>query len=79
MDDIQNTDEDQPIYHIMTQLKPYTQYAVYVKTYTIATERLGAQSDIVYIWTLPGREYNHYCKGFPCAYKIYQLDFCGTY
>ncbi|EFN89247.1 Insulin-like receptor [Harpegnathos saltator] len=39
--------------HILTQLKPYTQYAYYVKTYTIATERSGAQSAVSYFVTLP--------------------------
>lgn len=39
--------------HILTQLKPYTQYAYYVKTYTIATERSGAQSEVKYFTTLP--------------------------
>lgn len=39
--------------HILTQLKPYTQYAFYVKTYTIATERSGAQSKVKYFTTLP--------------------------
>ncbi|XP_036146603.1 insulin-like receptor [Monomorium pharaonis] len=39
--------------HILTQLKPYTQYAYYVKTYTIATERSGAQSKITYFTTKP--------------------------
>lgn len=39
--------------HILTQLKPYTQYAYYVKTYTIATERSGAQSKVKYFTTLP--------------------------
>lgn len=39
--------------HILTQLKPYTQYAFYVKTYTIATERSGAQSDLHYFTTSP--------------------------
>ncbi|PNF35477.1 Insulin-like receptor [Cryptotermes secundus] len=38
---------------ILTHLKPYTQYAFYVKTYTIATERSGAQSPIQYFRTLP--------------------------
>lgn len=44
-----------PLYltHILTLLKPYTQYAYYVKTYTIATERSGAQSKVMYFTTLP--------------------------
>ncbi|XP_011648405.1 insulin-like peptide receptor isoform X2 [Pogonomyrmex barbatus] len=49
----QNSSE--PVYHthILTLLKPYTQYAYYVKTYTIATERSGAQSKVKYFTTLP--------------------------
>ncbi|XP_054277589.1 insulin-like peptide receptor isoform X2 [Macrosteles quadrilineatus] len=39
--------------HILTQLQPYTQYAFYVKTYTIATEKVGAQSKIQYFRTFP--------------------------
>ncbi|XP_012280342.1 insulin-like receptor [Orussus abietinus] len=40
--------------HILTLLNPYTQYAFYVKTYTIATERSGALSKVKYFTTLPG-------------------------
>lgn len=49
------TEIEKPIYltHILTLLKPYTQYAYYVKTYTIATERSGAQSKVKYFTTLP--------------------------
>lgn len=39
--------------HLFTHLKPYTQYAVYVKTYTIASEKKGGQSKIEYFRTLP--------------------------
>lgn len=42
--------------HILTNLKPYTQYAFYVKTYTVArgTQSVrGAQSRIQYFRTLP--------------------------
>ncbi|XP_011696536.1 PREDICTED: insulin-like receptor [Wasmannia auropunctata] len=48
-------DPQEPVYHthILTLLKPYTQYAYYVKTYTIATERSGAQSKVKYFTTLP--------------------------
>ncbi|XP_039275988.1 insulin receptor [Nilaparvata lugens] len=38
---------------LITQLKPYTQYAFYVKTYTIASENSGAQSPIIYFRTEP--------------------------
>ncbi|KAL0128719.1 hypothetical protein PUN28_003826 [Cardiocondyla obscurior] len=49
------TELQEPVYHthILTLLKPYTQYAYYVKTYTIATERSGAQSKVKYFTTLP--------------------------
>lgn len=49
-----NTEVKQFLTHILTKLKPYTQYAFYIKTYTIATERSGAQSEITYFTTLPG-------------------------
>uniref|UniRef100_A0A6B2ED02 Tyrosine-protein kinase receptor n=1 Tax=Phlebotomus kandelakii TaxID=1109342 RepID=A0A6B2ED02_9DIPT len=39
----------------LARLEPYTQYAYYVKTYTVATEQMGAQSDIIYFRTRPGR------------------------
>jgi insulin receptor len=44
---------DTNLIHIITYLKPYTQYALYVKTYTIASETKGAQSDILYFKTQP--------------------------
>ncbi|XP_011300657.1 insulin-like receptor [Fopius arisanus] len=54
VDDVAATDSSEPyLTHILTQLKSYTQYAYYVKTYTIATERSGAQSDLMYFTTLP--------------------------
>lgn len=39
----------------LTRLEPYTQYAYYIKAYTLATERSGAQSEIQYFRTLPGQ------------------------
>ncbi|XP_022901274.1 insulin-like receptor isoform X1 [Onthophagus taurus] len=39
----------------LKDLKPYTQYALYVKTYTIAQEQSGARSDIWYFRTNPGQ------------------------
>jgi insulin receptor len=46
------------LFHILTQLKPFTQYAFYVKTYTLATEGAGAQSKLQYFRTLPdGKPY----------------------
>lgn len=49
--------ELQEMQHILTQLQPYTQYAFYVKTYTIATEKVGAQSKIQYFRTYPDSKY----------------------
>ncbi|KAF7989857.1 hypothetical protein HCN44_008531 [Aphidius gifuensis] len=54
VDDVPNSSSEPYLIHILTQLKPYTQYAFYVKTYTISTERSGAQSKIQYFTTLPG-------------------------
>ncbi|XP_076640887.1 insulin-like receptor-like isoform X1 [Halictus rubicundus] len=48
-----NSSESNVQTHFLSQLKPYTQYAYYVKTYTIATERSGAQSNLTYFRTLP--------------------------
>ncbi|XP_076235899.1 insulin-like receptor-like [Calliopsis andreniformis] len=39
--------------YFLSQLKAYTQYAYYVKTYTIATENFGAQSKLTYFRTPP--------------------------
>ncbi|XP_058788861.1 insulin-like receptor [Phymastichus coffea] len=56
----QNTTKDQ-LYKTYTQnmilmmLKPFTQYVYYVRTYTISTERSGAQSKLNYFTTLPGQ------------------------
>ncbi|XP_044766315.1 insulin-like receptor isoform X3 [Coccinella septempunctata] len=46
-------DHEQEVVHLLTHLKPYTQYAFYVKTYTIAKENNGAQSNITYFTTSP--------------------------
>lgn len=42
---------------VLTQLKPFTRYAYYVKTYTLASEGMGGQSDIKYFTTAPGKPY----------------------
>lgn len=39
--------------HLISHLKPFTLYAFYVKTYTIATETNGAMSEIQYFTTSP--------------------------
>lgn len=54
VDDVGNQeDNNSSLHHLLAQLKPYTQYAFYVKTYIVATERSGAQSPIYYFRTLP--------------------------
>jgi insulin receptor len=43
--------------HLITNLQPYTQYAIYVQTYTVALQqmgkRVGARSPILYERTSP--------------------------
>lgn len=39
----------------ISRLKPYTQYAYYIKTYTIASEPYGGQTEIQYFKTLPDK------------------------
>ena len=41
------------IAHIMYHLKPFTQYAVYVQTFTVARATTGAMSPVVYFTTDP--------------------------
>nr|AVT56266.1 insulin receptor 1 [Jadera sanguinolenta] len=49
----ESLNKDHELVHILTRLKPFTQYAFYVKTYTIASEKSGAQSPIQYFRTDP--------------------------
>ncbi|XP_065081203.1 insulin-like receptor isoform X2 [Ochlerotatus camptorhynchus] len=51
LDDIS---DDKDTLKFLTQLKPFTQYAYYVKTYTLASEGLGGESVIKYFTTAPG-------------------------
>ncbi|XP_056021824.1 insulin-like peptide receptor isoform X4 [Ostrea edulis] len=60
-DDVWNTkdilnkmerDEDH-VTSLLLNLKPWTQYAVYVQTYTTSSAKFGAISNIVYFTTLP--------------------------
>nr|XP_023021383.1 insulin-like receptor [Leptinotarsa decemlineata] len=51
--DVPNQEHELPIDQLLPSLKPYTQYAFYVRTYTIASERNGSQSEIQYFRTLP--------------------------
>nr|QIS94309.1 insulin receptor 1a [Pyrrhocoris apterus] len=53
VDDVSASEKSTELNHILTRLKPFTQYAFYVKTYTIATETSGAQSSIQYFTTDP--------------------------
>lgn len=39
----------------MTHLTPYTQYAYFIKTYTIASEPYGGQTPIQYFTTQPAK------------------------
>lgn len=41
------------VFAILSDLRPYTQYAVYVQTYTVSSESRGAWSPIVYFKTKP--------------------------
>lgn len=53
-DDVESAETTDNLFAPITGLKPYTQYAYYVKTYTMASESNGAQSDINYFRTMPG-------------------------
>ncbi|KAF7271558.1 hypothetical protein GWI33_015587 [Rhynchophorus ferrugineus] len=55
VDDVANNQDKDPIQHILTNLKPYTRYAFYIKTYTLASEQNGAQSKIMYFTTQPAQ------------------------
>lgn len=57
VDDVANnpSKKNVSIEHVLTNLKPYTQYAFYIKTYTIASEQHGAESHIQYFTTKPAQ------------------------
>ncbi|XP_060537020.1 insulin-like receptor [Cylas formicarius] len=55
VDDVPNNPNVDPVQHPLTNLKPYTQYAFYVRTYTVANEKRGAESKIQYFVTKPSR------------------------
>ncbi|XP_052873099.1 insulin-like receptor [Anopheles cruzii] len=55
VDDVPNWQEKGESSHILTRLQPYTQYAYYVKTYTLSSENMGGQTDITYFTTAPGQ------------------------
>ncbi|KAI9561261.1 putative insulin receptor [Daphnia sinensis] len=50
-------DSNEKQIHLMTNLRPYTQYAIYIQTYTVALQqmgqRIGARSPILYERTSP--------------------------
>lgn len=50
---------------LLLNLKPWTQYAVYVQTYTTSSTKYGAISSIVYFTTLP------YCKFYKLAEFVF--------
>lgn len=52
-DILDNNRNSSTVTHILTHLKPYTQYAYYVRTYTVASEQRGGLSPIQYFTTLP--------------------------
>lgn len=56
--DIVENDNNTHHEHLITNLKPFTQYALYIKTYTINTANKGAQSDIKYFTTKPDSKYH---------------------
>ncbi|XP_050314693.1 insulin-like receptor isoform X2 [Anthonomus grandis grandis] len=51
VEDVANNIDVDPVVLVLKNLKPFTQYAFFVKTYTIATEKNGAQSEITYFKT----------------------------
>lgn len=54
VDDIVNLPKNSSTIPILvSHLKPYTQYAYYIKTYTIASEPIGGQTKIQYFRTQP--------------------------
>lgn len=40
---------------LIQNLKPHTRYAYYIKTYLVAAEKQGGQTDIKYFWTAPAK------------------------
>jgi len=53
VEDVNDFSHSEKISQPLTKLEPYTQYAYYVKAYTLATEKTGAQSEISYFTTKP--------------------------
>lgn len=56
VDDVpDNNRNNTPVTILATHLKPYTQYAYYIRTYTVASEQRGGISPIKYFRTLPDK------------------------
>ncbi|RWS28280.1 Insulin-like peptide receptor [Leptotrombidium deliense] len=54
--DTTTTDDQQPYESsIVTPLQPFTQYALFIRTYTMTGEKRGAISDIIYFTTMPSQ------------------------
>ncbi|GFU87938.1 insulin-like receptor [Trichonephila clavipes] len=58
IDDVDANDEDESIITLLPHLKPFTRYAAYMRTYTIASALVGAQSPIIYFTTRPSKKAN---------------------
>ena len=50
-------EENQSVKYTMTDLKPYTDYAFYVSTYSLSIEKQGAQSSLTYFRTRPDSKF----------------------
>lgn len=55
VEDVNKEDNKKHLTAFMANLQPNTQYAYYVKTYTIASEQVGGQSRIYYLKTRPAQ------------------------
>lgn len=56
VEDITDFDREADMFPVfMTRLRPFTQYAYFIKTYTIASEPYGGQSEIQYFTTEPDK------------------------
>lgn len=53
VDDYEASVDGDNVTHIIPHLRPFTRYALYIKTYTIKKEKKGAQSEIIYFQTKP--------------------------
>lgn len=54
VDDVSDNNRNAtPVTAIATHLKPYTQYAYYIRTYTVASEQRGGLSQLKYFRTAP--------------------------